>query len=526
MIRMRAGMATDIGKVRANNQDRGIVADGLFGVADGMGGHRGGEVASTLALAALTRAWTETTSPAAAEDLSRAAISANRAVFATAAGEVTLAGMGTTLTVLAAVRSGPDDVLAIAHVGDSRAYRLRSGELEQLTDDHSYVAELQRDGRITAEQARTHSQRSIVTRAVGVEAEVEVDLLEIVPSPGHRYLLCSDGLTGEVPDEVIASYLRRLADPEEAARALVAAALESGGRDNITVVVVDVLDSDPTLDDSAGPANGDASPPRDPAAPPSTFPPPPDLTNSAEFVEADGTALFARPSITSSAAVSSTPISDPATRPIAEAAAEPLPTMPEDQPDRTLELHGTAPTPTGPVPANSVEPLGEAASLPPVPRRRGSRTRRVRSAIGLLLAVGTLVGLALIARWAIVNDPARNTPVTTISTTPTETTDPFAPEESVATTAVDSAPPTLAPTSPSASPTTSPSTSPTTSPTTSPSASPATSPTTSPSASPTTSPPTSPTTSPARLPATSTLLSTAPVPPRSKGLEPVTQSTS
>ena len=168
-------------------------------------------------------------------------------MFQTAACDAGLMGMGTTLTVLAAVRSGPDDVLAIAHVGDSRAYRLRGGELEQLTDDHSYVAELMRDGRLTAEQARTHSQRSIVTRAVGVEPHVEVDLLEILPSPGHRYLLCSDGLTGEVSDEVISSYLRRLADPAEAARALVAAANDGGGRDNITVVVVDVLGAETVL---------------------------------------------------------------------------------------------------------------------------------------------------------------------------------------------------------------------------------------------------------------------------------------
>lgn len=380
MIRIRAGMATDVGRVRANNQDRAVVTEGLVAVADGMGGHRGGEVASTTALEALIRAWADTPAPQGPDDLSRAASTANRAVFQTAARDADLAGMGTTLTVLAAVRSGPDDVLAIAHVGDSRAYRLRGGELEQLTDDHSYVAELMRDGRLTAEQARTHSQRSIVTRAVGVEPHVEVDLLEILPSPGHRYLLCSDGLTGEVSDEIISSYLRRLADPAEAARALVAAANDGGGRDNITVVVVDVLgaETDLTVDEDAddpthvlvgGPVLGLATVADDGLA--DAIPPPP-----------------APPLVRSE---------------------------PADRPDADPDSHED--------PAGSLRPLV----------RRRSRAARVRGAVGALIALIVLGGLAAIAWWAVSNDPARTDPPTTVVTVPAVTVDPFEPVETDAT---------------------------------------------------------------------------------------------
>ena len=157
--------------------------------------------------------------------------------------------MGTTLTAIGLVESpGADgrgeELLAVINVGDSRTYWMRQGQLEQLTDDHSIVAELIRDGRLTPDEARNHRQRSVLTRALGVERDVAVDVIEVIPVVGNRFLACSDGLYSEVPDEIIGAILRRIADPDEAARELVRTAIERGGRDNVSVVVVDVIDDD------------------------------------------------------------------------------------------------------------------------------------------------------------------------------------------------------------------------------------------------------------------------------------------
>src|SRR5438874_5539294 len=243
MTALRAGAATDTGRVRQNNQDSYVVEDNLFVVADGVGGHRGGEVASLTAVEAVRASFHEHEQPTLAE-LIGAVLQANRAVWERAQADPELRGMGTTLTALALVVEDDEERLALVNVGDSRAYLLQQGELSQLTEDHSLVEELVREGRLTRQEAEVHPQRSLITRALGLEYEVEVDNWQLLPYAGDRLLLCSDGLTTELSDDRIASLLRRLADPQEAARELVNEAKAAGGRDNITVVVVDVVDDD------------------------------------------------------------------------------------------------------------------------------------------------------------------------------------------------------------------------------------------------------------------------------------------
>lgn len=245
MMQLRSGAATGPGRVRQVNQDRYLVFDNrLFVVADGMGGHRGGEVAAQLTVDTLNTSNDVHSS----DDLQAAILEANRTIFQHAADDPELSGMGTTVTAIALLSNGETDdpLLSIANVGDSRTYRLTPAGFEQLTEDHSVIGELMRDGRITAEEALQHRHRSVITRALGVEPSVEVDIIEVIPTPGDRYLLCSDGLYGEVADPAIASILRRFADPNEACEELMAAAITRGGRDNITAVIVDVIDdSDP-----------------------------------------------------------------------------------------------------------------------------------------------------------------------------------------------------------------------------------------------------------------------------------------
>ena len=239
---LRWGSATDIGLVRANNQDQLLVAAPLFAVADGMGGHAAGEVASALACEALGRAF-EAAGPPSAAALGDAAHQANQVVYDRAGADPELHGMGTTLVAVALVEDGSGDCLAVANVGDSRVYVLRDGELRQVTKDHSLVAELVAEGQIAPEEAERHPQRHVLSRALGVYPDVEVDLTVVAPRRHDRFLLCSDGLSREVSDDQIASVLRRLADPDEAARALIEQAKARGGADNITVVVVDVVDA-------------------------------------------------------------------------------------------------------------------------------------------------------------------------------------------------------------------------------------------------------------------------------------------
>jgi protein phosphatase len=238
---LRYGAATDVGRVRTSNQDQLLVASPLFAVADGMGGHAAGEVASLTAIEALKAAFNGDGSASA---LVAAAEHANRSVWDRAQAEPGLRGMGTTLVALALVEEDGEQRLAIINVGDSRVYLLRDSEIEQLTTDHSLVQELIDDGQLSEAEADYHPQRHVLTRALGVDADVRVDCLQILPVKGDRYVLCSDGLSREVSDAQLASVLRRLADPEDAAKELVAQARAHGGNDNITVVVVDVADDD------------------------------------------------------------------------------------------------------------------------------------------------------------------------------------------------------------------------------------------------------------------------------------------
>jgi protein phosphatase len=238
-VRLRWGSATDVGRVRSNNQDSRITTERVLAVADGMGGHRGGEVASQIALETLPLSFTEPS----LEGLEEAALVANEAVWQRAAGDPELRGMGTTLVAIApVVDDNGHETIAWVNIGDSRLYLLRDGDLEQVSQDHSLVEEMVRDGRISPDEARDHPQRNILTRALGIDPRASVDAGSIDPYSGDRFLLCSDGLFNEVDEPRIAATLRRLDDPDEAAKELVRLALENGGRDNITVVLGDVVD--------------------------------------------------------------------------------------------------------------------------------------------------------------------------------------------------------------------------------------------------------------------------------------------
>jgi protein phosphatase len=223
---------TDTGRQRRANEDSLLARSPLFVVADGMGGAQAGEVASRIAVESFRGGLGEASEPEAA--LATLAIAANSRIHELSHSNAEHAGMGTTLT---AVYVGDREV-AIAHVGDSRAYCLRDGELLRLTDDHSLVDELMRQGRLTPEEAVEHPQRSVITRALGPEGTVEVDTRSFSARPGDVYLLCSDGLTTMLDEEQIAEVLRSHPSLRDAGEALIAAANEAGGRDNITVVLL------------------------------------------------------------------------------------------------------------------------------------------------------------------------------------------------------------------------------------------------------------------------------------------------
>jgi protein phosphatase len=250
VTRFAWGAATDTGRVRQANEDSFLAADGLFAVADGMGGHQAGEVASHLALECLAAGFTA----AGTDVLVRAVEEANRTLVSRSTADPSLAGMGTTLVAMGLVESSGRDAIGVVNVGDSRLYLLSDGKLTQITEDHSLVATMQRQGRLTAAEAAVHPQRNILTRALGIDGSVLVDSWEILPVNGDRYLICSDGLFNEVDENRIAATLRRLADPNEACRELIRLANEGGGRDNITCVIVDIAD-DSGRDPNADPAN-------------------------------------------------------------------------------------------------------------------------------------------------------------------------------------------------------------------------------------------------------------------------------
>ncbi|HXV32695.1 MAG TPA: Stp1/IreP family PP2C-type Ser/Thr phosphatase [Gaiellaceae bacterium] len=223
---------THPGKVRRRNEDSYVLDPPLFAVADGMGGAQAGEVASRLTAAAF-REFHEADELPPEERVQAIIQEANRRIYDRAHADSGFSGMGTTVT--AALLLGGR--VTIGHVGDSRAYRIRDGTMEQLTDDHSLVGDLMRSGRLTAEEADAHPQRSVITRALGTDPEVDVDTVTVDAAPGDLFLLCSDGLTTMVGDDDILGVLAAAPTLDDAARELVRAANTGGGEDNVTVVL-------------------------------------------------------------------------------------------------------------------------------------------------------------------------------------------------------------------------------------------------------------------------------------------------
>ena len=341
---------TDVGRQRSANEDTLVLSPPFFGVADGMGGARAGEVASALAAGVFEEVGPTDESPEA--ELRGILQEANRRIYELAASDESHRGMGTTLTAAKVV----GDEVSLGHVGDSRAYLFRDGRLEQLTRDHSLVAELERTGQITAEAAENHPQRSIITRALGPESSVEVDTYTVTGRDGDVFLICSDGLTGMVGDEELGAILRAPTSLEETAEALVLAANQSGGRDNITVVLFRLGDDGVEPEEGGGGAGTDA---QDTIA----------GTMTAEDVQAAA--------------------EDQATE-------VPQPTTPPAQRSRAAvaeHFEGAAPDST------VVRPPDRTPAPPARTRRRGARARGLaRLVVALVLLAGVGAGLYALSR--------------------------------------------------------------------------------------------------------------------------------
>jgi len=229
------GHGTDTGKKRRRNEDEYVVEPPLFAIADGMGGAQAGELASSLAAGAVRGG--EGAAGGGEDYVVELIQEANRRVYQRSSQDAAVSGMGTTMTVALVEEAA----VFFGHVGDSRAYRIRDGELEQVTEDHSLVAELVRSGKLSPEEAETHPQRSVITRALGTDPDVDVDTFSIPTQPGDLFMLCSDGLTSMVEDDVILSTVEKHRDNlQTAAKALIRAANKGGGEDNITVVFFEI----------------------------------------------------------------------------------------------------------------------------------------------------------------------------------------------------------------------------------------------------------------------------------------------
>jgi serine/threonine protein phosphatase PrpC len=231
MTKLRTVSRTDIGRVRENNEDAVASSDRLAAVADGMGGHPGGEVASAVAIALMQAAFTGRS----VDELQAAARAANRAIWDRGSGE--LEAMGTTICAAGLTEDGS---LAVVNVGDSRAYMIHNGSLTQLTHDHSVTAEAVRRGELSEQEAHDHPHRNVLTRALGVAPDVELDTGAHRVVQGDRLLLCTDGLFNEIPNDEIASMMTTTGDIQATADGLVELALSRGGRDNMSVVVAEV----------------------------------------------------------------------------------------------------------------------------------------------------------------------------------------------------------------------------------------------------------------------------------------------
>ena len=277
---------TDPGRKRHHNEDSYVFQPPLFAIADGMGGARAGEVASALAADALNEAEGDDGGKRIVVQLIQ---EANRRVHQRASTDAETSGMGTTITV---ARVEDDGSVTFGHVGDSRAYLLRGNDLEQLTDDHSLVAELVRRGELSVEAAEVHPQRSVITRALGTDPDVDVDAFSVAGEAGDIFLICSDGLSDMVDGTTIEAILREhRSDLGEAARSLVLAANRAGGDDNITAVLFELVEAqatggepdERTREYNASPDEEDTLHPEDRVAPP------PADDEPAEPVETEGT---------------------------------------------------------------------------------------------------------------------------------------------------------------------------------------------------------------------------------------------
>jgi len=245
------GAVSDRGKVRPLNEDSMLADPPLFAVADGMGGHAAGDVASHLAIETLSDLLRADS--ISVQDVMEAVTTANRTIVDAAASEAGQAGMGSTIAGLAMVSAGGSEHWMVFNVGDSRVYRMADGELSQLTIDHSEVQELVSSGKLTPAEARRYRRRNVVTRSLGSESANAIDSWVFPPTAGERFMLCSDGLTEEVSVDDIQHVLQGIADPQEAAESLVQRAIGAGGSDNVTVLVVDsgeVDDFDSDIDDT------------------------------------------------------------------------------------------------------------------------------------------------------------------------------------------------------------------------------------------------------------------------------------
>jgi protein phosphatase len=238
----RTAAHSDTGRKRRRNEDAYVMRPPLFAVADGMGGAQAGEIASRLAAEALRDDGGDGRGEDRVQELVQ---TANRRVYERATADAAASGMGTTVTVALV---GGDEV-TIGHVGDSRAYLIRAGELTQLTEDHSLVGELIRSGKLSPEEAESHPQRSVITRALGTDPDVDVDVFSVHAEPGDLFLLCSDGLTTMVSDGAILGVVEQhIDDLDAAARALVGTANRGGGEDNITVVFFEIAANGDTIE--------------------------------------------------------------------------------------------------------------------------------------------------------------------------------------------------------------------------------------------------------------------------------------
>ncbi|MBK5227280.1 MAG: Stp1/IreP family PP2C-type Ser/Thr phosphatase [Actinobacteria bacterium] len=234
-MRIKTGVRTDVGRVREGNEDSYLMDEPLFGIADGMGGHAAGEVASSTAVEALSSGAARVNSED-PESLVALIKEANRAIFDKATKDDSLHGMGTTCTLVLIDAHRAH----LAHVGDSRAYLLRDGDLSRLSEDHTLVGRMVREGQLTEEEAAKHPQRSMITRSLGIDSDVRVDLRSFDVRDGDRIMLCSDGLTSMIDEGTIKRVLQQTKSPQAAADELVDLANEAGGDDNITVVVLDL----------------------------------------------------------------------------------------------------------------------------------------------------------------------------------------------------------------------------------------------------------------------------------------------